>query len=191
LTWYRKVRVPASASASWTLIGRESTGVSAADQLRSMKNWPARGRYSGRGSVQATVSRRMSAASVSWASTPTLQFVALTLNVLLHPHTFVVGGLGVRDAGLLLPGQQDAPAGVDHPAVALLHVQRDVGGLAALGAVAGDQEEGIRVAGADLGGFLAGGAADDQPDAGVTLLPHVVGPEPGQRVAHHRVDGAA
>src|SRR5699024_5824821 len=154
-------------------------------------NWPAWGKAWGSPSPQATTRRRMSGATISCARTVTLQFVACTLDILLHPHTLVVSGFGIIDAGLLLPGQQDAAAGVDNAAVALLHIQRDVGRLAALSAVAGDQEEGILVAGADLGRFLAGRTADDKADARIAVFAHIVGPKLGQRVADHRVDSAA
>jgi len=62
-------------------------------------------------------------------------------NGLLHVHTLVVSGLVEGHARLLLVGQQDAAAGVDHAAVALAQILGDVLGLAALCAVAGDEEK--------------------------------------------------
>ena len=96
----------------------------------------------------------MSAATVSCRRTFKSQLVAFTLNILPHTHALVVGGLVKGNAGLLLVGQQDAAAGVDHAAVALGQVLGNVGCLAALCAVAGDQEEGVLVGCADGGGFL-------------------------------------
>ena len=52
-------------------------------------------------------------------------------NGLLHVHTLVVSGLVKGNAGLLLVGQQDAAAGVDHAAVALGQVLGNILGLAA------------------------------------------------------------
>src|SRR5699024_926577 len=54
-----------------------------------------------------------------------------------------------------------------------------------------DQEEGILVSGTDGGGFLGVGAADDQADAGIAVLAHVVLAQLGQAVAHQVVDMAA
>ena len=64
-------------------------------------------------------------------------------NGLLHVHALVVGGLVEGHAGLLFVGQQDAAAGIDGAAVALVQVLGDILGLAALGAVTGDQEEAV------------------------------------------------
>ncbi len=47
------------------------------------------------------------------------------------------------------------------------------------------------VSGADGGGFLGMGAADDQADAGVAVLAHVVLAQGGQAVTHQVVDMAA
>ena len=58
-------------------------------------------------------------------------------NGLLHVHTLVVSGLIKGHAGLLLVGQQDAAAGVDHAAVALGQVLGNILSLATLCAVAG------------------------------------------------------
>ena len=112
-------------------------------------------------------------------------------NGLLHVHTLVVSGLIKGHAGLLLVGQQDAAAGVDHAAVALGQVLGNVLGLAALCAVAGDQEEAVLILCTDLGGLLDVGAADDQTDGGVAVLAHVVLAQSVQLVAHQIVDVAA
>src|SRR5699024_8403110 len=112
-------------------------------------------------------------------------------NGLLHVHALVVGGLVEGHAGLFFVGQQDAAAGIDGAAVALVQVLGNVLGLAALGAVAGDQEEAVFVAGADLGGFLDVGAADDQADGGIAVLAQIALAQLVQLVAHQVVDVAA
>src|SRR5699024_9626894 len=127
----------------------------------------------------------------SCASTCNLQLIAFTLDILPHAHTFVVGGLVKGDAGLFFPRQQNAAAGVDDAAVALGQVLGDVGRFAALRAVPRDEGEGVFVGGADGGGFLGMGAADDQPDAGVAVLAHIVLAQGRQAVAHQVVDVAA
>ena len=57
--------------------------------------------------------------------------------------------------------------------------------------VAGDQEEGVLVGSADGGGLLGMGAADDETDAGVAVLTHVVLAEGSQAVADKVVNMAA
>ena len=133
----------------------------------------------------------MSGAMTSLRRTVASQQAARMSNGLLHIHTFVVSGFVKGSARLLLIGQQDAAAGVDHAAVALGEVLGNVLGLAALCAVAGDQEEAVLILCTDLGGLLDVGAADDQTDGGVAVLAHVVLAQSVQLVAHQIVDVAA
>ena len=93
------------------------------------------------------------------------------MDILPHAHALVVGGLVKGDAGLFLVGQQDAAAGIDNAAVALGQVLGNVGRLAALRTVAGNQEEGVLVGRADGSSFLGVGTANDQADAGIAVLP--------------------
>ena len=127
-TAYRNSTVWVSASHLWTLMGRERKGASSAPHARRVKNCPAWGMCSRSG--QRTVSRRMSSAMTSWRRTVASQQAARMGNGLLHVHTLVVSGLVEGHARLLLVGQQDAAAGVDHAAVALAQILGDVLGFA-------------------------------------------------------------
>ncbi len=87
---------------------------------------------------------------LSWRRTVAYSRLHAFTNGLLHVHALVVSGLIKGHAGLLLVGQQDAAAGVDHAAVALGQVLGNILRLAALCAVAGDEEEAVLVLGARI-----------------------------------------
>ena len=157
-------------------------GVSLAAQARSIKNCPA---LAGRlASGHCTDRQRISPATVLWRTTVTLQLVAFTLDILLHSHAFIISSFIKGNAGLLFVSQQDAAAGVDHSAVAVVHILGNIGSFAALCAVAGDQEEGLGVSSADGSCFLGMGAADDQTDAGLARFADVIPAQLAQAVAH-------
>src|SRR5665647_641297 len=87
------------------------------------------------------------------------------------PHAFRFGprtGVEVRSTVfLLLPRQQDAATGVDDAAIAICEVQRNVGGRATLGAIAGDEEEDTAQLLSQSLCLLHVGAADNTSDTAV------------------------